>query len=170
VAVACIPVSCSRSVLRGFFRYAAQSSVKWPRKTNGRTDWVPLTTKELLCWFGVLTLMGLKDVPYIRLYWSANNFYGCPLIQSCMTRQRFEAIIRCIHLVDNSTLPEPRQVGHDKIGKVRWLVEHFSEAAKANYNYEVTCTVDEMMLPYKGRYYNIRQYLKGKPVRFGIKV
>jgi hypothetical protein len=26
------------------------------------------------------------------------------------------------------------------------------------------------MVPYKGRYYNIRQYMKGKPVNFGIKV
>jgi hypothetical protein len=123
-----------------------------------------------MCWFGVLTLMGLKDVPHIRLYWSGNDFYGCPLIQSSMSRHRFEAITRCIHLVDNSTLPEPGEDGHDRIGKVRWLVEHFSAAAKANYNCEVTCTVDEMMLPYKGRYCNIRQYMKGKPVKFGIKI
>ena len=27
-----------------------------------------------------------------------------------------------------------------------------------------------MMLPYKGCYYNIQQYLKGKPVKFGIKM
>jgi hypothetical protein len=26
------------------------------------------------------------------------------------------------------------------------------------------------MVPYKGRYCNIRQYMKGKPVRFGMKV
>jgi hypothetical protein len=31
-------------------------------------------------------------------------------------------------------------------------------------------TVDEIMVPYKGRYYNIRQYMKGKPMRFGVKV
>lgn len=114
--------------------------------------------------------MGLKDVPNLRLYWSSKQFYGCPVIQSCMTRSRFEAIIRCVHLVDNKTLPSPGEEGHDKIGKVRWLVEHFSAVSKANYNCEVTCTVDEMMLPYKGRYCNIRQYMKGKPVKFGIKI
>ena len=87
-----------------------------------------------------------------------------------MTRHRFEAITCCIHLVDNSTLLEPGQVDHDKIGKMRWLVEYFSEVAKTNYNCEVTCTVDKMMLPYKGCYCNIWQYPKGKPMRFGIKV
>lgn len=30
--------------------------------------------------------------------------------------------------------------------------------------------VDEIMVLYKGCYCNIRQYMKGKPVRFGIKI
>jgi hypothetical protein len=100
--------------------------------------------------------MGLKDLPNIRLYWSPNDFYDCPLIKLCMTRQRFEAITRCIHLVDNNTLHEPGQPGHDKLGKLRWLVEHFSRVSQELYNCEVHCTVDEIMVPYKGRYYNIR--------------
>jgi hypothetical protein len=151
-------------------RYAGQMSTRFPRFTNGRHDWTPLTKEELLCWFGVLTLMGLKNLPNIRLYWSGNDFYGCPLIKSCMTRQRFEAITRCIHLVDNCTLPPPGHESHDKLGKVRWLVEHFSAVSQAQYNCEVTLTVDEIMVPYKGRYCNIRQYMMGKPVRFGVKV
>ena len=123
-----------------------------------------------MCWFGLLILMGLKDLPHIQLHQSANEFYYCLVILSCMIRQCFEANTHCIHLVDNNTLLEPRQLGHDKIGKVRWLVEHFSVAAKANYNYEVTCTVDKMMLPYKGKYCNICQYMKEKPVKFKIKI
>jgi hypothetical protein len=73
--------------------------------------------------------MGLKDLPNIRLYWSPNEFYSCPLIKFCMTRQRFEAITRCVHLVDNNSLPEPGQPGYDKLGKLRWLVEHFSRVS-----------------------------------------
>jgi hypothetical protein len=138
--------------------------------TNGRADWYPIMKDELLCWYGVLVLMGLKDLPNIRLYWSPNDFYGCQVIKSYMNIQRFEAITRCIHLVDNGTLPEPGEVGHDKLGKLRWLVEHFSTVSQELYNCEVNCTVDEIMVPYKGRYCNIRQYMKGKPVKFGIKV
>ena len=44
-------------------------------------------------------------------------------------------------------------------------MEHFFAAAKANYNCEVMCIIDEMMLPYKG-WYN----MKGKPIKFGIKI
>jgi hypothetical protein len=31
-------------------------------------------------------------------------------------------------------------------------------------------TVNELIIPYKGRYYRIRQFLQNKPIRFGIKV
>jgi hypothetical protein len=31
-------------------------------------------------------------------------------------------------------------------------------------------TVDELIIPYKGRYCQIRQFLRNKPIRFGIKV
>jgi hypothetical protein len=114
--------------------------------------------------------MGLKDLPNIRLYWSPNDFYGCPVIKSCMLRLRFEAITHCIHLVNNNTIPPVGQPGHNKLGKVRWLVEHFLWVSKEQYNPEVNCTVDEIMVPYKGRYCNVRQYMKGKPVRFSIKI
>jgi hypothetical protein len=144
--------------------------VGYPRQTNGRSDWTPIYSEELLCWFGVLILMGLKDLPNIRLYWSGSDFYGCPLIKSCMSRQRFEAITRCIYLVDNDSLQPADHPNHDKLGKVRWLVEHFSATSQAQYNCERVVTVDEIMVPYKGRYCNIRQYMKGKPVKFGIKV
>jgi hypothetical protein len=145
-------------------------STRFPRHTNGWQEWTPLTKEELLCWFGILTFMGLKDLPNIRLYWSGNDFYRCPLIKLCMTRQRFEAITRCIHLVDNSSLPPPSHPQHEKLGTVRWLVEHFSTVSKEQYNCEVTITVDEIIVPYKGHYCNIRQYMKGKPMRFGVKV
>jgi hypothetical protein len=88
-----------------------------------------------------------------------------------MTRQRFEAIVRCIHLVDNDSLPkDSTDPNFDKIGKVRWLVEGFAEISQRLYNPEPICTVDEIMVAYKGRYCAIRQYMKSKPVRFGIKL
>lgn len=79
--------------------------------------------------------------------------------------------MRCIHLVDNSEfVTEPTTPGFDKIGKVRWLVEEFAKISQSLYNAERVCTVDEIMVPYKGRYCGIRQYMKSKPVRFGIKL
>jgi hypothetical protein len=72
--------------------------------------------------------------------------------------------------VDNEDLIPAGEEGHDKLGKLHWLIEHIAAVSQANYNCQVHCTVDEMMLPYKGRYCNIRQYMKGKPVKYGLKV
>jgi hypothetical protein len=72
--------------------------------------------------------------------------------------------------VDNEDLIPPGEEGHEKLGKLRWLIEHFSAVSQANYNCQVHCIVDEMMLPYKSRYCNIRQYMKDKPVKYGLKV
>lgn len=153
------------------FRYAAQPDFDEPHLTNGRHSWIDLTEGELLCWFGILILMGLKVLPHRRLYWDMRHFYGCPLISQAMPRQRFEAIVRCIHLVNNSDLVMDNTSSRfDKIEKVRWLLEGFARISQSLYNAERVCTVDEIMVPYKGKYCGIRQFMKSKPVRFGIKL
>ena len=72
-----------------------------------------------------------------------------------------------MHLVDNESLRSLGKDGHDNIGKVWWLLEYFSAISKANYNCEVTCTIDKIMLPYEDA---IVMYMKGKPIKFGIKI
>lgn len=153
-------------------RYAGQKSEEYPHLTNGRTEWVDIDREELQAWLGVLILMGLKELPNIRQYWDRREFYCCPIISEVMTRKRFEAITRCIHLVDNTMIVSDRDdpALYDKLAKVRWVVEAFVRASQTYYNCERECTVDEIMIPYKGRYCNIRQYMKSKPVKFGIKV
>jgi hypothetical protein len=90
-----------------------------PHLTNGRAEWEPVGEEDIRCWLGIVILMGLKVEPHRRLYWSLDHFYGYETIQACMTRQRFEAITRCIHLVDNDSLMQDRNhPGYDRIGKV----------------------------------------------------
>ena len=154
-----------------YARYAKQRDHDEPHRTNGHHDWEDIKEEELLCWFGILIFMGLKPLPTRRMYWDTRPFYGCPLISSAMSRQRFEAIVRCIHLVDNSKLAkDASDPQYDKIGKVRWLIEGFSRISQELYNPERILTVDEIMVPYKGRYCGIRQYMKAKPVKWEIKV
>lgn len=88
-----------------------------------------------------------------------------------MPRRRFEGITRCLHLVNNETLIIDRaDPSYDKIAKVRWLCESFAQISQSLYNNERTLTVDEIMIAYKGRLCSIRQYMKSKPVKFGVKV
>jgi len=97
----------------------------------------------------------------------------CHLISQVMTPDdsRFEQIMRCLHLVDNNNVV--RDVENplfDRIAKSRWLLDMFSTVSQDIYNLEREITIDECILPYKGRYCFIRQFMPDKPVRFGIKV
>ena len=69
--------------------------------------------------------MGLKKLAQIRSYWKKRALFGCCAIKSIMTRDRFEAILRFIHLVDNQKLVQKGSPGYDKLDKVRWLLEDF---------------------------------------------
>jgi hypothetical protein len=48
------------------------------------------------------------------------------VIKTCIAYLRFEAIIHYIHLVDIKELILSGKKKHNKLGKLRWLIEHFS--------------------------------------------
>lgn len=79
--------------------------------------------------------------------------------------------MRCLHLTDNEKLERDRSSPNfDKIGKIRMLLNHFVKTSQALYNLEREVTVDELIIPYKGKYCNFRQFMRDKPVRFGLKL
>jgi len=87
-----------------------------------------------------------------------------------MSRDCFECIFRCLHWVDNSTLcQEKESVEYDKIGKVRWVLDHFVRRSKELFNCKKFLTCDEVMIAYRGHFSLIRQYIPAKPTKYGIK-
>jgi len=73
--------------------------------------------------------------------------------------------------VDNSQLiRDVKNPQFDWIAKTRWLIEQFSAVSKEIYHLEREITVDECIIPYKGRHCFIKQFMPNKTVRFGIKV
>ena len=141
-------------------------------RTKGGRSWKDVNRVEIRGWLGICILMGCKRLPCVRQYWFRSEpFLYCWLILSIMTLDRWEDIMRCLHLVDNSCIvrdvSDPR---FDRIAKTRWLVDMFVKVSRDIYNLEREITVDECVIPYKGRYCFIRQFMPDKPVRFGIKV
>lgn len=85
-----------------------------------------------------------------------------------MSRQRFQAILRCVHLVDRDVMVEqPREPGYDSIVHTRWLLETITENFMHHYNPHEFMCCDEMMVPYWGRYCCIKQYMPLKPMKHG---
>ena len=88
-----------------------------------------------------------------------------------MLLARWEQILRCLHFVDNANvIRDVKEHGFDRIAKTQWLLNMFMNVSKVIYNLEREITVDECVIPYKGHYYFIKQFMPDKPVRFGIKV
>jgi hypothetical protein len=153
-------------------QYIREPQVVVQQKTNGRKDWVPITVEELEAWIGILFIMGVKKEPQRRNYWqNADEVLRDPIIPRVMSLRRWEAINRCIHLVDNCQVQaNPTLPGFDMLAKLRWLLDYFSRRSQELYHPERVITVDEIVVPYKGKYARIIQFMKDKPHRFGLKI
>ena len=81
-----------------------------------------------------------------------------------MSRDRFDLIWRFLHLSNNN---QPNN--NDKLSKLRFFLDYLNRKFKEVYKPNAHMTVDESMVPFKGRL-GFKQYMPAKPVKWGIKV
>lgn len=79
---------------------------------------------------------------------------------------RFEQILRYLQVSDPATEVERGQPGYGKLQKVRPLISLLSEQFQAQYDLSQDVTIDEAMIPFKGRL-GYKQYIKAKPTKWG---
>lgn len=123
-----------------------------------------ITKEEIRCFIGILFLTGYVVLPGKRFYWDTGSDMNNKLVSEAMRRDRFIQIMRFLHCTDNSKLDKK-----DKMCKLRPFIDllksnflkHFVPVEHLNY--------DEAMVKYFGRH-SCKQYIKGKPIRFGYKV
>ena len=137
--------------------------------TPTNRPWVSVSVPEMKAFIGLLILMAICKLPRLEMYWSDRNMLSTPHIASVMCKTRFEQIFRFLHLCDTSQQVPAGQPGHDKLFKVRHFLDMFSSSFDQEYNLHQECSVDEAMIPFKGRV-GFKQYMKDKPTKWGIKV
>lgn len=131
--------------------------------------WQQVTVDELCAYMGFMILMGLVKLPSIYDYWKRDEVYHYGPIADKISRDRFFELHRYLHFVDNSLLPEPGSPEYDKLGKVQPIITNLCTAFAATYTPGKHISIDEAMIPFKGRS-SLKQYMPKKPVRRGIKV
>ena len=131
--------------------------------------WHDTTVGEIKAFIGILILMGICRLPRLRLYWTTQYPYISPGICEIMSLTRFEQIYRFLHLCDSEQQVAAGQPGYDYFFKVRKLLDLLSPRFLSQYNTHEELSVDEAMIPFKGRL-SIKQYMKDKPTKWGIKV
>lgn len=98
-----------------------------------------------------------------RDYWSTDPLLRADIVCSAMGRKEFETIKK------NIKFWRPGDENNkDRIWRVRKLLDLFNESCKKYGFFSTALSVDEMMIKYFGRTI-LKQFIKSKPIRFGIK-
>lgn len=126
-------------------------------------SWYDTTKDEILTFLGIVLWMGLDQKPKLRNYWSTNPMYKCELSKA-MSRNRFEAILSCLHVANNETA-----VLTDRLAKLKPLIDALTNKFQNTVHPDEDVCIDESMIPFRGRV-NIRQYIPSKRHRYGIKL
>ena len=127
------------------------------------------TVEELQAYMGFMILMGLVKMPSLCDYWKKDDMYHYAPIASRISRDRFFELSRYLHFADNSTLAPPGSPEYNKLGKVQPVLDKLRHSFLSVYNPGKNVSVDEAMIPFKGRS-SLKQYMPQKPVKRGIKV
>jgi hypothetical protein len=141
-------------------------------KPKGGHDWYDIEEGELRAFMGVRLWMGMRKQPNIKTFWvGEDEVFHCSKISGLFTRKRFETLSKCLHLTNmDDGMLDRNSPNYDKVGQCRWLIDVIRGACKSVWQLGAYCTIDEMMVRYKGSYCPIRQYLPMKPEKWGIKI
>ncbi|KAH9379192.1 hypothetical protein HPB48_000223 [Haemaphysalis longicornis] len=104
--------------------------------------------------------------PRIRKYWSTDSVLRMDLVADSMPVNRFEELQRFLHFKDHS---DTLSFQNDRVTQIRSVIDALNEAFFSGVDAEEYQSVDEMVIPFKGRS-SVRQYLPSKPKRWGFKV
>lgn len=121
-----------------------------------------VTKEELHVFFGGLLLSGYGKYTNKRMYWAREDDVP-KILSDSMRLNRFESILRNLHLNDNTQTDK-----EDKLYKLRPLISILNKNFNIFGGLEENLSIDESMIPYYGKHY-AKHYIKGKPIRFGFK-
>ncbi|CAG5046019.1 unnamed protein product [Parnassius apollo] len=108
--------------------------------------------------------MGNNDLPNRELF--DPTLCGSKDIAT-MSLERFEFLLRCLHIDDRSTRENRRQ--NDKFEPIRNIWEIFIQRCRDLYKPCAYINIDEQLLAFRGRC-PFRMYIPNKPAKYGIKI
>jgi len=121
-----------------------------------------LTTSELASFIAIELWMGIVKLPAFPDYWSNTMDYD--KISTIMPLKRYQRILNSIHFMNNDNYNP-----NDRFSKVRPFLDIIRRNCLSQ-NQPNQFSVDEMMIPYKGKKAGSRrQYIKSKPKKWGFK-
>jgi DNA excision repair protein ERCC-6 len=123
-----------------------------------------ITNDSIRTSIAIMHMTGYLTPSNRRMYWEHREDTMNPFVRKAMSRNTFVDIISNSYFVE-SVIPDP----NDKFWKVRPLFKQINKSAKTYFKQPQNVSIDEGMIKYFGPH-PLKQYMRGKPVRFGYKV
>lgn len=131
-------------------------------------NWVDVTVPELKAFFGCLIIMGIHRLPSLKCYWSSNPLLHVESVASVMPANRYRKITQNLHCNNNNFILPKNHKQHDKLHKLRPLLDCLNKNIGKIYRPSNYVVIDESMIAFKGRSF-LKQYMP-LPVTCWIKI
>ncbi|XP_041420032.1 piggyBac transposable element-derived protein 4-like [Xenopus laevis] len=149
--------------------YAEQHLAQNPLPRYARAHaWHPTDVNEIKRFVGLTLAMGLVKAHSLESYWDTTTVLSIPVFSATMPRNRYQLLLRFLHFNNNATAVPPNEPGHDRLHKLRPLIDSLSQRFGEVYTPSKNICIDESLLLFKGRI-KFRQYIPSKRARYGIK-
>ena len=145
--------------------HIVKETVRYAASCKNKFDFT-FSVDELKIFIGILLFSGYHQVPSERDYWSTDEDLGVQIIKNAMSRNRYQLLKSVIHFCNNE---EAKTNKHDRGFKVRSLISLVRESFQQFGIFEECVSVDEMIVKYYG-HNSLKQFIRGKPIRFGYKL
>lgn len=142
-----------------FFSDNMKSYISEATNENG----YDLSRMELETFLGIIILSSFNSRKSQRDYWSSDVLLSCDIVQQAMSRSTFEEIkshLKYSKAKDNNS--------GDKAWRVRVLLNEFRKNIQEFGYISTALSIDEMMAKSYART-SLKQFIRGKPIRFGLK-
>ena len=124
-----------------------------------------MTSLKNQAYFGFMMLMAINQLPCIYDYWKKDLIFHYSPIADKISRDRFLEITRCLHFTDNTSYTTPKtDLNYDRLWKIRTIINTLSDSFLEVYNPHSSNSIDEAMIPFKGRS-SLKQYIPNKPIK-----
>ncbi|KAM3842124.1 piggyBac transposable element-derived protein 4-like [Diretmus argenteus] len=161
-------VDTMKTLCKNTNKYAALN-----QERGRKYKWADVDVEELSKFLGLLLYTSLVSLPSLQDYWKTKHILSVPFPGTVMSRDRFRAILSNIHLSDpEKDVENDAKKGtphHDKLFRIKPLLDDIRDACKASYHPKKAPSVDERMVVTKAKT-GMTQFMKDKPTRWGIKL
>lgn len=141
--------------------YITEQTHLYAAQKNNHT--FSVSPEDLKIFIAILLFSGYHKIPRERLYWSLDEDVGVRFVSNVMSRNRFQEIKKFLHFADNTKLDKS-----DKMYKLRPVMARLNTNFQKWGIFHQNLSIDEAMVKYFG-HNSAKQFIRGKPVRFGYK-